>query len=57
VNGFNIVYQLFIAMYYSGCQICCNYNPGSHFKMVKAIQGSTRCQFFSLWLNTTCSTH
>jgi len=24
VSGFNVVYQQFIAMYISGCQICCN---------------------------------
>jgi len=23
---FNVVYQQFIAMYDSGCQICCNYS-------------------------------
>jgi len=23
VNGFNVVYQQFISMYDSGCQICC----------------------------------
>jgi len=26
VNGFNIVYQQFIAMYDSGCQIWCNWS-------------------------------
>jgi len=26
VNGFNIVYQEFIAMYDSGCQIFCNWS-------------------------------
>jgi len=28
VNGFNVVYQQFIAtcMYHSGCQICCNWS-------------------------------
>jgi len=25
VNGFSVVYQQFIAMYDSGCQICCNW--------------------------------
>jgi len=31
VNGSNIVYQQFIALYNSGCQIFCNYmyNPNS----------------------------
>jgi len=23
-DGFNVVYQQFIAVYKSGCQICCN---------------------------------
>jgi len=26
VNGFNVVYQRFIALYDSGCQICCNWS-------------------------------
>jgi len=26
VNGFNTVYQEFIAMYDRGCQICCNWS-------------------------------
>jgi len=26
VNGFNVVYQQFIAMYDSGCQISCNWS-------------------------------
>jgi len=29
VNGINVVYQQFIAVYNSGCQICCN---GSRLK-------------------------
>jgi len=26
VNGFNVVYQKFMAMGDSGCQICCNWS-------------------------------
>jgi len=26
VNGFEVVYQQFVAMYDSGCQICCNWS-------------------------------
>jgi len=30
VIGFNVVYQQFVAMYNSGCKICCNW---SRFKL------------------------
>jgi len=26
MNGFNVIYQQFIAMYASGCQICCRWS-------------------------------
>jgi len=31
MNGFNVVYQQFRAMYDSGCKICCNWS-GAYFK-------------------------
>jgi len=30
VNNFNVVYQQFIAMYDSGCRICCNWSILQH---------------------------
>jgi len=38
VNGFKVVYQRLIAMYDSGCQICCNWTrlkPGFMYQHTK----------------------
>jgi len=42
VNGINVGYQQFIAMYDSGCQICCN---GSRLKLFFLMYQHTEVPF------------
>jgi len=62
VDGFNVVYQQFIAIYDSGCQICCNWSrfkPGYKVAAHRSIMpwinmiplpGTLNWRWTSLWL-------